>query len=150
VSASVHDQDVFLPERRRADRIAPRTAIRIGRAVSAIPVLVLLFDAATKLMTVQPVVDQMHALGYPTDLVRPIGIFVLACVLLYVIPQTAVLGAMLLTGYLGAAAASQFRVGFPLWTYVLAPIYTAVLLWGGLYLRERRLRALVPFRRTTR
>jgi len=76
-----------------------------------------------------------------------IGIIQLICVVLYLVPRTAVLGALLLTGYLGGAVASQLRVGAPLLSHTLFPIYVAALLWGGLYLREPRLRALLPFRR---
>jgi hypothetical protein len=147
MSTSTHDDDVFLPERRQSTRTAPRAAIRIGRVVSAIPVLFLIFDGVTKLMMVQPVVDGMKSLGYPLDLAGMIGKILLACLLLYVIPQTSVFGAILLTGYLGGAVASQFRIGLPLFTNVLFPVYVALFLWVGLYLREARLRALVPFRR---
>jgi hypothetical protein len=113
-------------------------------------VLFLLFDAANKLMLFQPVVDGMNTLGYPPSLVRSIGILLVACLLLYVIPPTAVLGAILLTGYLGGAVASQVRVDLPLLTDVLVPVYAGVLVWAGLYLREPRLRRLVPFRAPTR
>jgi hypothetical protein len=146
MTATISEHDILLPERRRADRVGPRNAIRIGRVLSAIPVLFLLFDVYTKLTVAQPVVEAMKTLGYPLSLARTIGIVLLACLILYVIPQTAVLGAILLTGYLGGAVASQLRIGFPLATYVLAPVYVAVFLWGGLYLRDVRLRRLVPFR----
>jgi hypothetical protein len=151
LSTSIQDRDlVILPDRRRADRIAPRAAIRIGRVVSAIPVVFLLFDATNKLLLFQPVLDGMNTLGYPSSLVRMIGILLVACLLLYMIPQTAVLGAILLTGYLGGAVASQVRVDLPLLTDVLVPVYAGVLVWAGLYLREPRLRRLVPFRAPTR
>jgi hypothetical protein len=85
-------------------------------------------------------------LGYPTSLAVPIGIVLLVCVVIYVIPRTSVLGAILLTGYLGGAIATHVRVGDPLFSHVLFPTYVALLLWGGLYLREDRLRALIPLR----
>ena len=144
MSTAIHDHDVaILPERRRADRIAPRTAIWIGWAVSVIPVLFLLMAEAVPDSFIQ-------SLGYPLSLIRPIGALLLACLMLYLIPQTAVLGAILLTAYLGGAVAAQVRVDFPLWTNVLVPVYAAVLLWGGLYLREPRLRRLLPIRTATR
>jgi len=144
VSTSILDHDVaILPERRRADRITPRTAIWIGRALSAILVLLLLAAEALPDSSIQ-------TLGFPLSLIRPIGALLLACLVLYLIPQTAVLGAILLTGFLGGAVAAQVRVDFPLWTNVLVPVYAAILLWGGLYLREPRLRRLLPFRTATR
>jgi DoxX-like family len=114
-----------------------------GRIISGIVVLFLIFDGVTKLMVIDPVVQGMHQLAYPVTLAPLIGTILLFCVLLYVIPRTAPLGAVLLTGYLGGAVASQLRIGLPLFSYTLAPIYVAVLVWGGLYLRDSRVRALV-------
>jgi hypothetical protein len=114
-----------------------------GRIMSGIVVLFLIFDGVTKLMTIQPVVDGMRKLGYPVPLAPVIGTIVLICVVLYVIPRTAPLGAILLTGFLGGAVASQLRIGMPLLGYTLFPIYLAALAWGGLYLRDARVRALV-------
>src|ERR1700722_198755 len=147
MTASIEEHDILLPERRRADRVGPRAAIRIGRVVSAIAVLFLMFDVYTKLTVAQPVVEATKALGYPLSLVQPIGILLLVCLILYAIPQTAMLGAILLSAYLGGAVASQLRIGSPLLTNVLVPVYVAVFLWVGLYLRDVRLRRLVPFRR---
>ena len=89
----------------------------------------------------------LTALGYPADTVLWIGMIELVCLALYLVPRTAVLGAILLTGHLGGAIATHVRVGSPLLSHTLFPIYVALLLWGGLYLREPRLRELVPFRR---
>ena len=114
-----------------------------GRIMSGIVVLFLIFDGVTKLMTIQPVVDGMRKLGYPVPLAPVIGTIVLICVVLYVIPRTAPLGAILLTGFLGGAVASQLRIEMPLLGYTLFPIYLAVLAWGGLYLRDGRVRALL-------
>lgn len=114
-----------------------------GRIISGIVVLFLIFDGVTKLMTVDPVVEGMRQLGYPVTLAPVIGAILLLCVILYVIPRTAPLGAILLTGYLGGAVASQLRIGMPLVGYTLFPIYVAVLMWGGLYLRDARVRALI-------
>jgi hypothetical protein len=79
--------------------------------------------------------------------VFPLGIVLLACVVIYLVPRTAVLGALLLTGYLGGAVATHIRVGNPLFTHVLTPTYFAALIWGGLMLRDARVRALAPWRR---
>jgi DoxX-like family len=114
-----------------------------GRIMSGLVVLFLIFDGVTKLMVIDPVVKGMHQLGYPVPLAPVIGTILLICVVVYVIPRTALLGAVLLTGYLGGAVASQFRIGMPLLTFTLAPIYFAALAWGGLYLRDSRVRALL-------
>ena len=113
-----------------------------SRIISGIVVLFLIFDSVTKLMTINPVVEGMRKLGYPVPLAPVIGAILLICVVLYVIPRTAPLGAILLTGYLGGAVASQLRIGMPLLGYTLFPIYVAALAWGGLYLRDSRVRAL--------
>jgi hypothetical protein len=118
-----------------------------GRVLSTLGVLFLLMDATMKLLKVQPVLDTLPKIGWPVSLVTPLGILLLVCVIVYVIPQTSVLGAILLTGYLGGAVATHLRVGDPLFSHVLFPTYIALLLWGGLFLREERLRALLPLRR---
>lgn len=119
-----------------------------GLILTVIPVLFLLFDGVTKLMLVKPVADAMPQLGWPVSLARPLGVIVLVCLALYVIPRTAVLGAILLTGFLGGAVATNLRLGNPLLSHVLFPVYVGLLLWGGLYLRDARLRALIPLRGT--
>ena len=90
----------------------------------------------------------MPLLGWPVSLAIPLGILLLSCLALYAIPRTAVLGAILLTGYLGGAVATHVRVADPLFSHVLFPVYVGAMLWGGLYLRDARLRALIPFRGT--
>jgi hypothetical protein len=117
-----------------------------GRIMSAVPVLFLLFDSVIKLMKIDAVVKGFGELGYSPDLAVGIGMLLLACVILYVIPPTSILGAILLTGYLGGAVATQVRVGNPLFSHVLFPTYVGALIWGGLYLREGGLRALLPLR----
>ena len=117
-----------------------------GRTMTALPVLFLLFDSVIKLIRIDPVAQSFTQLGYPIHLAVAIGVIELVCLAAYVVPRSSVLGAILLTGYLGGAVATHVRVGSPLWTHVLFPIYVAALLWGGLYLREGRLRALVPLR----
>jgi hypothetical protein len=117
-----------------------------GRIISALPILFLLFDGAMKLVKPAPVVEATVKLGYPEGTIVPLGIVLLVCTLLYAIPQTSVLGAMLLTGYLGGAVATHVRVGDPLFTHVLFPVYMGILIWLGIYLRDVRLRALAPVR----
>jgi len=123
-----------------------RTAITIGRVCSGLPVLFLVFDTMLKVLRLGPAIEGTAALGYPESSVQLIGLVELVCLVLYVVPRTSVLGALLLTGYLGGAIASHVRIGSPLLTHVLFPVYVALLLWGGLYLREKRLQALVPLR----
>lgn len=125
---------------------ASKKMLWADRIMSILVILFLTFDATIKLMRIPPALEGTARLGYPLSIVLPLGIVLLTCVVLYVMPSTSFLGAILLTGYLGGAVASNVRVGNPLFGYVLAPIYVAVLMWGGLYLRDDRLRALVPLR----
>jgi hypothetical protein len=117
-----------------------------GRVMSILVILFLLFDASLKVLRLAPALEATAKLGYPVSVVFPLGIVLLACTVLYGIPRTSVLGAILLTGYLGGAVATNVRVSDPLFGYVLFPVYVALLLWGGLYLRDERLRALIPLR----
>jgi hypothetical protein len=125
---------------------ASKTSLWAGRIISGLVVLFMLFDSAIKLMKFAPAVEGTARLGYPVTLVLPIGIVLLVCVVLYAIPRSSILGAILLTGHLGGAVASNVRMGNPLFGYVLFPVYVGVLLWGGLFLRDARLRALIPLR----
>jgi hypothetical protein len=118
-----------------------------GRIMSALPALFLFVDGVGKLVKPAPVVEGTVQLGYPESVLLGLGIVLLTCTVLYVIPRTAVLGAILLTGYLGGAIATHVRVGSPLFSHTLFPVYLALLIWGGLYLRDDRLRALIPLRR---
>jgi hypothetical protein len=120
---------------------------RAGGIVTGLAILFLLFDSIGKLIPVAQAVEGSIALGYSESSVRVIGIILLVCVILYATPRTSVLGAILLTGYLGGAVATQLRVGNPLFTHMLFPIYVGVLVWGGVLLREERLRELFPVRR---
>lgn len=117
-----------------------------GRVISALAVLFLLFDAVIHIMRIGPVDKGFVDLGYAASLAVPLGIIELVCLILYVIPRTSVLGAVLLTGYLGGAVATNVRVGAPLFSHVLFPVYVGVFLWAGLYLRDNRLRAVFPVR----
>ena len=117
-----------------------------GRIISGLPVLFLIFDSVIHIMKPAPVREGFARLGYSLSLAVPLGIIELVCIVLYVIPRTSVLGAALLTGYLGGAVATNLRAGAPLFSNVLVPVYLGVLLWGGLYLRDDRLRAVFPVR----
>jgi DoxX-like family len=126
---------------------ASNKALWAGRILSALPVLFLLLDSIMKLVMIDPVKEAFAQLGYPVSTARGIGILLLACLVLYVIPRTSILGAILLTGYLGGAVATHVRVGSPLFTHTIFPVYIGAMIWLGLYLRDARLRALVPLRR---
>jgi len=114
--------------------------------------LFLLVDAGFKLIKPlpAPAVQAFGQLGYPVGLAAGIGILLLACVSLYAVPRTSVLGAILLTGYLGGAVASHVRIGDPWFSHALFPVYIGLLVWGGLYLRDERLRALIPLRESSK
>ena len=113
-----------------------------GRIMSALPVLLLVFSAVMKLFKPASVVEGFVRLGYPESLILPIGVLELVCAVVYAIPRTSIFGAILLTGYLGGATATLVRGG----EAFFAPVVAGVLVWGGLFLRDQRLRALIPFR----
>jgi hypothetical protein len=117
-----------------------------GRILSALTITLLLLDGAMKVLKAQVAVQGTVQLGYPEGVVAGIGAVLLICTLFYAIPRTCVLGAILLTGYLGGAIATNVRVSAPLFTHILFPVYIALMAWGGLYLRDDRLRALIPVR----
>jgi hypothetical protein len=123
----------------------PKAAQWAGWILGGLPALFLLFDGAMKLVKPQPVLDATTKLGYQEDVIVPLGIVLLASTILYLLPRTAILGAILLTGYLGGAVASHVRTEDGPFA-VLFPVVFGALLWGGLVLRERRLRSLVPWR----
>ena len=120
---------------------------RVGVALSALPVMFLLFDSVIKLIKIAPVVESFAQLGYPISLAAGVGLLELACIAFYLVPRTAVLGAILLTGFLGGAISTHLRVGDPFFSHVIFPVYVALMVWGGLYLRDDTLRALLPFRK---
>jgi len=117
-----------------------------GRILSGLVVLFLIPDGIIKFIKPAPVVDAFTHLGLPLSISVTLGIILLLSTVLYAIPATSVLGAILLTGYLGGAVATHLRVGDPLFSHVLFPTYLGIALWLGLYLREDRLRALIPLR----
>lgn len=122
-----------------------KTTLWIGRIVSGLVVFFFLFDGVMKLFQPDPVIEATIKLGYPVNVIVPLGVVLISCTLLYAIPQSAVLGAILLTGYLGGAVASHVRAGDD-WFPILFPVAFGVLVWGGLYLRDPRIRAIVPLR----
>jgi hypothetical protein len=125
--------------------VAPKGALWTGRALSTIAVLFLTLDGLAKLFRPAPVVAGTVQLGYPASVIVPLGVVLLLCVAVYAIPRTSVLGAVLLTGYLGGAIATHVRIVNPLFTHILFPIYVAAFVWGGLLLRQPRLRVLLPW-----
>jgi hypothetical protein len=125
-----------------------RTMRWIGWNLSGLTVLFMLFDGLSKLALERHVVEATTRIGYPVDVIRPLGFALLACTILYAIPRTAIFGAILLTGYLGGAVASKVRIEDPLFSSILFGVYLGVIAWGGLYLRDARLRSLIPVRRS--
>jgi DoxX-like family len=121
-----------------------KTTLWIGRVMSALPALLVLFGSVMKLMKTASVVEGFIRAGVPERLIIPVGIIELVCVIVYVIPQTAVLGAILMTGLLGGATITNLRIGDP--TYPM-PVVLGMLAWGGLFLRDTRLRELIPIRK---
>ena len=119
----------------------------IAWVISGLAIAFLLMDATMKLLALPVVLEASAPLGFPgADMARGLGTVLLICTVLYAVPRTAVLGAILLTGYLGGAVATHVRVESPLFTHTLFGVYLGVMLWGGLYLRDIRLRALFPLR----
>lgn len=128
---------------------APTSSSRLwaGRVLSGLGAAFMIFDGVIHVLKIAPVVEAFEQLGYPIGASRTLGLIELICVALYLLPRTSVLGAVLLTGYLGGAIATQVRVGAPLFSVTLFPVYVALLLWGGLYLRDWQVRSLIPLRR---
>ena len=127
----------------QATSTVSKAALWTGRVMSALPVLLILLGSVMKLMKHPSVVEGFARAGVPERLILPVGFIELVCVLVYVIPQTSVLGAIMMTGLLGGATITTLRVGDP--TYPM-PVILGMLAWGGLYMRDLRLRALIPLR----
>jgi len=125
----------------------PSGALWTGRVLSGIIILFMIFDGVIKLPPLDVVTQTMVPLGWPADVnvARLLGVIGLISTALYALPRTSVLGAILLTGYLGGAIATNMRVGSPLFSHTLFGVYLGIILWGGLYLRDPRVRALIPF-----
>jgi hypothetical protein len=122
-----------------------KTKLWIGRIIGTLAILFLLVDAVMKLFKPAIVVEATRQLGYPESTIVGIGIALLISTVLYIIPRTAILGAIMLTGYLGGAVATHVRVSAGLFS-ILFPVIIAAFVWGGIYLRDERLRALIPLR----
>ena len=118
----------------------------IGRIMTGFAALFLFADGVAKLFKPAMVVEGTVYLGYAESVIVPLGIVLVTCTLLYAFPRTSVLGAILLTGYLGGAVATHTRVGDPLFSNVLFPVYLGILIWGGIYLRDSRIHELIPLR----
>ncbi|NLS15520.1 DoxX family protein [Rhizobium sp. P40RR-XXII] len=132
--------DSSMPSVTRAQRVA-------GMILSGLVIAFLLFDGVIKLVPLPVVTETMAALGYSADpaLARLLGVITLGCAVLYAIPRTSVLGAILLTGLLGGAIATHLRVGSPIFSHLLFGVYLGVIAWGGLYLRYEGVRKMIPF-----
>jgi hypothetical protein len=148
IASSPDDRYAAFLERTRV-KTAPRSksATWGGWVMTAVPVLFLLFDGVIKLIRIAPVTESFGQLGWPVNLARSIGVLELACLVVFIVPRTSVLGAVLLTGYLGGAVATHVRIGNPLFSNVLFPVYIGILIWGSLCLRDERVRALISVRR---
>lgn len=117
-----------------------------GRALSGLVVLFLTMDAVMKLLSLPQVAEAAGPLGWKPEAMLTLGAVLLLCTVLYVVPRTALLGAVLLTAYLGGTVATHARVGSPLFTHTLFGVYLGLMLWAGLYLRDARLHSLAPWR----
>jgi len=132
-----------------ANREISRSARLLGRVLSGLVIVFMMFDGAIKLVPWPVVTQTMDRIGYGSSegLARTLGVITIACTVLYSIPPTSILGAILLTGYLGGAMASHVRIGSPLFSHILFGFYLGLMLWGGLWLRDGSLRDLIPWRR---
>jgi len=140
---------IFADTAAGSQEITSKPARWAGRALSGIVILFLLFDGAIKLVPLSVVTETMDKMGYGASdgLARSLGIITIACTVLYAVPPTSILGAILLTGYLGGAIAAHVRIDSPLFTHTLFGVYLGLMVWGGLWLRDGSLRSLLPFRR---
>ena len=125
--------------------VTSRTSVAIGWVMSGVLIAFMAFDTVIKLLDLQVVVDTMNQLGIPPSLDRTIGAIELVCLVLYAIPRTSVLGAILFTAIFGGAITSHMRLGDPLFSHTLFGVYVGVLMWLGLWLRDAKLRAVMPF-----
>lgn len=131
------------------DELIPISPVALwtGRILSGLVIVFLLFDGAIKLIPLDIVIETSRQLGIPTDLAVTLGVLTLIGTVLYAWPRTSVLGAILLTGYLGGAIYVHIRAGSPLFSHTLFGVYLGIMIWGGLYLRDERLRLIFPWRR---
>lgn len=122
----------------------PKALIWVGRGMSGLLVAFMLMDSIIKLILIQPVIDTMTQMGLPVAMARPIGAIELAVTVLYAVPRTSLLGAVLLTAVFGGAITSHWRLDSPLFSHTLFGVYLGLLAWGGLWLRDPRVRAVMP------
>ena len=115
-----------------------------GRILTILGTIFLVFDSLGKIFGVQEAVEGTVKLGYPNQVVPIIGILLLIFSIIYIIPRTRMIGLILLTAYLGGAVATHFRIGSPLFTHILFPVYISLIIWGGFYLNEESLKNLIP------
>ena len=127
----------------RSSVLPSRRSVIAGRVLTGIVALLLTLDAGIKLVGAKAAVEGSAQLGFTPQQVFVIGIIAAVCLVLYLIPRTAPIGAVLWTGYFGGALVTHFRLGNPLFTHILPPIYVSILIWGSLYLRDPRVRAVV-------
>lgn len=142
---AVHPHQTMTPQSQTSAH--PKWMARTGWGMSGLMIAFLIVDSVSKLALERHVVEATTMLGYPLDTIRPLGLICLACTILYAVPRTSVVGAILLTGYLGGAIATKVRIEDPLFSSVLFGVYFGILVWGGLFLRDEQLRALIPLRR---
>jgi hypothetical protein len=140
---------IFTERTASRDAGISKTARWTGRVLSSLVIVFLLFDGAIKLVPWPIVTETMDKMGYGSSetMARSLGIITIVCTVLYSVPPTSILGAILLTGYLGGAMASHVRIDSPLFSHTLFGFYLGVMIWGGLWLRDPDLRNLIPFRR---
>jgi hypothetical protein len=145
MSATLLRSATYAPVRSSsASTVRPsRRSVIVGRIMTGIIALLLTLDVGAKLVRAQAVVDGSAKLGFTPDQMFVVGVIGAVCLVLYLIPRTAPIGALLWTGYFGGAIVTHLRVGDPLLTHILFPIYVSALLWGGLYLRDPRVRAVL-------
>jgi hypothetical protein len=150
-AAIINQEEIMEPEKTSSSKVM----LWIGYTISTLAILFLLMDAVMKLIKPEMVVDLNKKLGFAEAVITPIAIVLLLCTLLYAFPKTSVLGAILLTGYLGGAVATHVRVSAPEQNHgfggepfsIVFPVIIGALLWGGLYLRDARLQALIPLKK---
>jgi hypothetical protein len=139
----MHTSAIANPHSSIAPVSSSTKAVWVGRIFSAVPVLFLTFDTAIKVLQLPVALEATQQLGFTASAVFAVGVIEAVCLVLYLVPRTSVLGAVLWTGYFGGAIATHLRAGSPVVTHTLFPIYMAVLLWAGLWLRDGRLRRIV-------
>ncbi len=124
-----------------------KSALWAGWIMSGLIIAFMLFDGAIKLVPLEIVITTGNELGLPANVARTLGVIGLTCTVLYAYPRTSILGAILLTGYMGGAIATHLRVGSPLFSHTLFGVYLGLMIWGGIWLRDSRLSQLIPLRR---